>query len=84
MSHGQNVPRTKRPKGQNVPGTKSPKGKTSQGTKLPKGQNDLLYVITKFSTKKIVLENWQHTRMLGNGPQPCTKFMIGVFLFWGG
>ena len=22
--------------------------------------------------------------MLGNGPQPCTKFMIGVFLFWGG
>ena len=22
--------------------------------------------------------------MLGNGPQPCTEFMIGVFLFWGG
>ena len=22
--------------------------------------------------------------MLGHGPHPCTQFMIGVFLFWGG
>ena len=28
-----------------------------------------------------MLENWPH--MLGNGPNPCNQFMIGVFLFWG-
>ena len=29
-----------------------------------------------------MLENWPH--LLGNGPHPCTQFMIGIFLFWGG
>ena len=71
MPQGQNVPRDKTSQGQNVP-----RDKTSQETKCPT-------LITKFSTK-IVLQNWQHTRMFGNRPQSSTKFMIGVFLFWGG
>ena len=61
-------PKTKRPK------TEGPRDKTSQGTKRPT-------LITKFSKTNFVLENLPH--MLGNGPHPCTQFMIGVFLFFG-
>ena len=74
-SQGQNVLRTKCPNGQNVPGTKRPKNKMSQRTKRPT-------LIIKFSKTNFVLEHWPH--ILGNGPHPCTQFMIGVFLFWGG
>ena len=77
MSHGQNVPRTKRPKGQNVPRAKRPKVQNFPRVKMTYSNYQVFNI-------KIVLENWQHTRMLGNGPQPCTKFVIGVFLFWGG
>ena len=54
----------------------------SQGTKGPKGQNVPSDKISYSNEEeKIVLDNWQ--RMLGNGPQQCTKFTIGVFLLWG-
>ena len=79
----QNVPRHKVPGTYcKVPGTKRPRDKTSQGQNGAREKTS--YSNYQIFNNKIVLENWQHTRMLGNGPQPCTKFVIGVFLFWGG
>ena len=86
-SQGQNVLGTKCPKDKTSQGTKRHRDKTSQGKNVP-GTNvprdKISYSNYQIFNNKIVLENWQHTRMLGNGPQPCTKFVIGVFLFWGG
>ena len=89
-------PKTKRPKGHNVPRHNVPRDITSQDetsqdirfqgqnvprTKHPKGTKRPT-LITKFSKTNFVLKNWPH--MLGNGPHPCTQFVIGVFLFWRG
>ena len=68
---------TKRPQGQNVPRHKVPRTKRPKGQNIPGAKRPTL--ITKFSKANFVLENWPH--VLGNGPPPCTPFMIGVFLF---
>ena len=54
-------------------GIKRPTDKTSHGQNIPWTKRPTL--ITKFSKKHVVLENW---------PQPQPQFMIGEFLFWGG
>ena len=78
-------PKSKRPKGQNVPRQNVPRHKVP-GTKRPKGKNvprdKMSHNNTQVSKINFVLENWPH--VLGNGPHPCTQFIILVFLFWGG
>ena len=71
--------RDKTSQGKNVSRDKTSQDKASQVIRSQRQNVPTNYQVFK---KKFVLENWQH--MLGNGPQPCTKFMIGVFLFWGG
>ena len=73
------VPGTIRPRDNTSQGTKRPMVKTFQGTKRPKGQKS--YTTVQHSNyhvfkKHFQLENWPHTRMLGNGPHPCTQLTV--------
>ena len=78
------VPGTKRPKGQNVLRQNIPRDKTSQGTKRPKDKMSQGTKCPTLISKKNCVRKLATYSMLGNEPQPCTKFMIGVFLLWGG
>ena len=74
-SQGIKRPKTKRPQTQ-VPGPKRPKRQNVLRTKRPKGQNVPRVVKTKtHCVRKLAT----YVR-----PHPCTQFMIGVFLLWGG